>query len=78
MYSYIFFAIAGGFTHYQVGKVKIGAFVGFAETVAAFDQRQRLRGRSFSASSMVSSDVEHSETTTAPAAIGISCGMKVQ
>ncbi len=66
------FAVAGGFPNHQVREIEVGTFIGFAEAVAAFDKRAEVAREIFSASSMVSSEVEHSETTTAPAAMAIS------
>ena len=31
------FAVAGGFPDHQVREIEVGAFIGFAEAVAAFD-----------------------------------------
>ena len=41
------FAVAGGFPDHQVREIEVGAFIGFAEAVAAFNQRAEVARQIF-------------------------------
>ena len=44
---HLLFAVAGGFADHQIGEIKVGAFIGFAEAVAAFNQRAEIARQVF-------------------------------
>ncbi len=47
VFIHFLFAVAGGFTDHQIRKVEVGAFIGFAKAVAAFNQRAEVARQIF-------------------------------